>query len=126
PTAPGAPRDAQGAAGIVAIWQQSTVTWDRLRPVIGDHARAPLRAVRGVVRRHHRRLRDAHVRGHQGAQHRGAPEERPPAPGALGGAAGTEGAVGACHAACTGMGAATTAASAAGSSMHRVYGAGIS
>jgi parvulin-like peptidyl-prolyl isomerase len=36
--APGAPRDAQGGAGIVAIWQQSTVTWDRLRPVLGELA----------------------------------------------------------------------------------------
>ena len=36
--APGAPRDERGAAGIVAIWQQSTVTWDRLRPVMGELA----------------------------------------------------------------------------------------
>ena len=35
---PGAPRSADGAAGIVAVWQQQTVTWDRIRPVLAELA----------------------------------------------------------------------------------------
>lgn len=35
---PGAPRSVDGAAGIVAVWQQQTVTWDRIRPVLAELA----------------------------------------------------------------------------------------
>ena len=38
PQQPGAPRSADGAAGIVAVWQQQTVTWDRIRPVLAELA----------------------------------------------------------------------------------------
>ena len=39
PTAPPpAGRSADGAAGIVAIWKQDTIAWDRLRPVLAEIA----------------------------------------------------------------------------------------
>jgi foldase protein PrsA len=36
--APPAARSVDGAAGIVAIWKDQTVTWDRLRPVLSELA----------------------------------------------------------------------------------------
>ena len=38
PSGPPPVKSADGAAGIAAIWKESTITWDRLRPVLAELA----------------------------------------------------------------------------------------